>query len=91
MTTFSLSDSLLNDYVAMFQQLEPTEQAILLGKLTESTKKEPNDRFPVYYLPKPENAPPFEELCGSWQDDRSAEEIIEDLRRSRTRNREVNL
>ena len=96
MTTLSLSDSLLNDYVAMFQRLESKDQAILLDTLAESTKKDSvridqNDKFPVYYFPKPENAPPFEELAGSWDDERSAEEIIEDLRQSRHRTREVNL
>ena len=96
MTTLSLSDSLLNDYVAMFQRLESKDQAIPSDTLAESTKKDSvqidqNDKFPVYYFPEPENAKTLEELAGAWDDERSAEEIIEDLRRSRHRTREVNL
>lgn len=98
MATFPLSNPLLNDYIVMFQQLEPNDQTILLDRLDQlSAKKEtplpinPNDQYPVYYLPEPENDLTFEELAGSWEDDRSAEEIIEDLRQSRTWNWEVNL
>ena len=97
MSTHSLSDSILDGYVALFTQLEPQDQTILLDKLAESSKensapKQRHTEIPdMYYLPKPENAPPFEELAGSWDDERSAEEIIEDLRRSRHRTREVNL
>ena len=93
MTTLRLSDSLLDGYVALFTQLESRDQTILLNKLTKSTnrdvlvrKKPGNDISKVVFLPKPPNAPSFEELCGAWQDDRSAEEIIEDLRCSRTTN-----
>jgi len=96
MSTLHLSDTLLDGYVALFQQLAPKDQTILLGALTESAQSshpvlEKQDDFPVYYLPKPLDARPFEELCGGWEDDRSAEEIVEDLRQSRTRTREVNL
>ena len=45
----------------------------------------------MVYLPKPPNAPSFEELAGSWIDDRSAEEIVADLRRSRTPNLRVSI
>jgi len=54
--------------------------------------KRPSDPIPTAYrLPEPENALTLAELAGSWDDDRPAEEIIRDLRMSRTRNREVNL
>ena len=39
MSTLHLSDSLLDGYVALFRQLEPRDQTILLNKLTESTEK----------------------------------------------------
>jgi len=97
MTTLHLSDSLLDGYVALFTQLEPQDQTILLNKLTESSKNNSvsqrrNTEIPgMYYLPEPENAKTLEELAGSWDDERTAEEIIEDLRRSRCRTREVNL
>jgi len=98
MTTLRLTDSLLEGYVALFRQLESKDQTILLDTLTESAEKRPSipakrgGNIPdVYFLPKPVDAPPFEELCGSWQDDRSAKEIVEDLRKSRTRTREVHL
>jgi len=98
MSTLHLSDSLLDGYVALFRQLEPKDQTILLNKLAESAEKRSSipakrgSNIPeVYFLSKPADAPPFAELCGSWQDDRSAEEIIEDLRKSRIRTREVNL
>ena len=56
-------------------------------KMTDLENVTPPKNIPeMYFLPKPPNAPSFEELAGSWEDDRSAEEIIEDLRRSRTPN-----
>lgn len=97
MSTLHLSDTLLDIYVTLFQQLEPQDQTILLNTLTGSVKKnfsemiDQNDKYPVYHIPKPVDAPAFEELAGSWEDDRSADEIMEDIRQSRTRNREVNL
>ena len=89
MSTQHHSDALIDDYVARFAQLGPQDQAILLDRLTESRKEigSPQKKIPeMYFLPKPPNALSFEELAGSWEDDRSAEEIIEDLRRSRTPN-----
>jgi hypothetical protein len=41
MSTLHISDTLLDGYVALFQQLAPSDQAILLDKLMEPTK---NDR-----------------------------------------------
>jgi hypothetical protein len=98
MSTLHISDTLLDGYVALFQQLTPTDRVILLNKLTEavttdvpvsdSPLEQRNDRIPdVVYLPKPPNDLSLEELAGSWIDDRSAAEIVEDLRRSRTLNR----
>ena len=49
-------------------------------------KDQDDDVSEMYFLPEPENPRTLDELCGAWQDDRSAEEIIEDLRRSRTPN-----
>jgi len=98
MSTLHLSDSLLDGYVALFRQLEPRDQTILLNKLAESTEKRStipakrgNNIPDVYFLPKPENALTLEELAGSWGDERTAEEIVADVRASRTRAREVNL
>ena len=89
MSTLHLSDTLLDGYLALFDQLAPRDQTILLNKLTETVKGHntlPKNFPEKIFLPKPPNAPSFEELCGAWEDDRSAEEIIEDLRRSRTPN-----
>ncbi|MCL2624154.1 MAG: hypothetical protein FWD31_10865, partial [Planctomycetaceae bacterium] len=41
MSTLHLSDTLLNGYVALFTQLGPQDQTILLNKLTESIKEAP--------------------------------------------------
>jgi len=89
MSTQQRSDTLIDDYVAQFAQMGLRDQKKLLSRLTESIKEDnpPPKNIPeMYFLPKPPNAPSFEELAGSWEDDRSAEEIIEDLRRSRTPN-----
>ena len=89
MPTLHLSDTLLDGYVALFAQLEPRDQTILLNRLAKSVQENdntPRDIPEMYFLPKPPNAPSLEELAGSWEDERSAEEIIEDLRRSRTPN-----
>ena len=89
MSTLQLPDALIDDYITRFLQLEPQVQTIILNKLTESVKE--NDFVPKgipdrFFHPEPENPMTLEELAGSWQDDRSAEEIIEDLRRSRSPN-----
>jgi len=89
MPTQHLSDSLIDDYVARFAQLGPQDKTILLNRLTESIKENPPPKTNIpekIFLPEPENALSLEELAGSWEDDRSTEEIIEDLRRSRTPN-----
>ena len=90
MSTQHHSESLIDDYIARFAQLGPQDKTILLNRLMAESIKEPppqKTNFPEkIFLPKPPNAPSFEELAGSWEDDRSAEEIIEDLRRSRTPN-----
>jgi len=89
MPTLHLSESMIEDYIAKFAQFGPRDQVILLNRLRESVKEKntlPKNFPEKIFLPKPPNAPSFEELCGSWEDDRSAEEIIEDLRRSRTPN-----
>jgi len=89
LSTLQLSDSLVEEIVATIVRLAPRDQTILLNKLTETVKGHntlPKNFPEKIFLPKPPNAPSFEELCGAWEDDRSAEEIIEDLRRSRTPN-----
>ena len=51
------------------------------------------------HMPAPSAPPPsrelqlaiWEELAGSWEDDRSTEEIVDDIRASRTLGREVSL
>ena len=91
MPTLHLSDSLLDGYIALFDQLEPQDQTILLNRLTELIKKsmKVSQNIPEkIFLPEPANALSLEELAGSWDDDRSAEEIIDDIRRSRTPNRD---
>jgi TRAP-type C4-dicarboxylate transport system substrate-binding protein len=40
MSTLHISDTLLDGYVVLFQQLTPTDQAILLDKLMEPTKND---------------------------------------------------
>jgi hypothetical protein len=90
MSTLRLSDPLLEVYVALFRQLEPMDQTILLDTLTESTQRG-RDVPEIYFSPRPENALTLEELAGSWDDERTAEEIAADLRASRIRTREVNL
>jgi type II secretory pathway component PulL len=78
-----ISDSLLDNYVALFDQLNTKEQAVILNRLASTRNKDIPD---VVFLPEPENAWSLEELAGSWDDERSAEEIVADLRQSRTPN-----
>jgi len=92
MSTLQLSDTLLDDYVTLFTQLEQQDQTVLLDKLMESMRRDisisKNRDEDFYYLPEPANPKTLEELAGAWVDDRSAEEIIADLRQSRTPNRD---
>lgn len=80
---------------ALIGRLSPEEQAKLLAQLGVTEKKTPlrdGERAAVVHLPESTVPMSLEELAGSWEDNRSAEEIVEDLRRSRTPNRDrVNL
>jgi hypothetical protein len=98
MTTLRLSDPLIEGYVALFRQLEPKDQTILLDTLTETANRNPSisnkreGNIPgAYFLSEPENALTLEELAGCWEDERTTEVIVADLRSSRMRTREVNL
>jgi hypothetical protein len=84
MSTLSHSDSLLNDYVAMFQQLEPTEQVILLGKLNYSLEKTAD----------PAGVEAARQICGAWGGEENREDVEQMLRaiaENRTQEREVKI
>ena len=94
MSTLHLSDSLLDGYVAMFRQLAPKDQTILLDALAGSAGKKtftsPNGKVLVegedfYYLPAPPGSPSFEEVCGAWADDPEIIGIFEELHRKKNR------
>ncbi len=90
MSTLHLSDTLLDGYVALFDQLGPKDQAILLNKLTESTKNAPQPPAhtpTVVYLSEPANAPSLDELAGSWDFDETPELTAHRTRGVRTQNR----
>lgn len=66
-------------------KLNDKDKLILIKVLTESvtaSNKEENTKSKAQML---------EELCGSWQDNRTTAEIIADIRAARTSNKEIEL
>ncbi len=67
----------VNSYFRFMKNWDNESKKDLIIKLTESIGKESKQKYD------------FSSCFGAWKDDRSAEEIIEDLRNDRVNNREI--
>ena len=76
MSTLTLNDTSLNRYLRVLQGFDKATKKKLIKRLLESLEEK-----------NPEKNP--NELFGAWQDNRSAEEIIEDIYKARTASRPI--
>ena len=87
MPTLHLSDSLLNDYIAKFAQMELRDQTILLTKLVESIKENivipGNMPEKVFLYEKPADPTGVEaakRLFGVWSGEENRDDVEQMLR-----------
>jgi hypothetical protein len=76
MSTLHLSDALLDDYVALFQQLTPKDQTVLLNALTESANK----KFCLERVADPSGAEGARQVFGVWSGEENREDVEQMLR-----------
>jgi len=78
MRASEINSTFIDGYLRLLDNLSLSDKLDLISKLTESVKSD---------LSKNESA--FEKSFGAFQSEKSAEEIIEEIRCSRTFNREI--
>ena len=78
MKTIDANTTLIEGYLRLLNNLSPDNKLDLISKLSLSVKTDMTD--------KKKN---FKKSFGAFQSKKSAEEIIDDIRRSRTFNRQI--
>jgi hypothetical protein len=78
MKAIDINTTLIDGYLRMLENLSPSNKLDLISKLTQSVKTDITDRKKTFY-----------EAFGAWDSKKTAEEIIEEIRASRTINREI--
>lgn len=66
-----ISNKMLNKYFGYLKNLDISSKKKLILKLTESIENEPKKEFDL------------QSLFGAWEDDKSSDEIIKEIRSSR--------
>ena len=77
MKAIDINTTLIDGYMQMLDNLSPSNKLDLISKLTQSVKTDITDRKKTFY-----------EAFGAWESKKSAEVIIEEIRKSRTFNRQ---
>lgn len=78
METTSTNDTIIEGYVKLLDSLSPGSKLDLIARLTASIKSD------IEHKPSS-----FEEAFGAWQADETAEEIINNIRSSRSFTRQI--
>ena len=78
MKAIDINTTLIEGYLQMLDSLSPSNKLDLISKLTQSVKTDITDRKKSFY-----------EAFGAWDSKQTAEEIIEDIRKSKTFNRNI--
>lgn len=78
MKGLELSKQALDHYFKILNNFSTSTKKRLIVMLTESIEGE-----------EPQTSPKIDELYGAWQDDKSADEIVNEIKESRTYNREI--
>ncbi|MBI5214520.1 MAG: hypothetical protein HY960_02075 [Ignavibacteriae bacterium] len=78
MKAIDINTTLIDGYLRLLENLSPSNKLELISKLTLSVKKYNRDRNTIFY-----------EAYGAWESTETADEIIHEIRNSRTFNRQV--
>jgi hypothetical protein len=78
MKAIDIDTTLIDGYLRLLDNLSPSNKLDLISKLTLSVKTDISDRKNSFY-----------EAFGAWQSNQSDEQIVNDIRRSRVFNRQI--
>jgi len=78
MKTLDINTTLIDGYIRMLENLSPNIKLDLISKLTLSVKSDIIKKKQSFY-----------KAFGAWQSDDTAEELIENIRKSRKFNRQI--
>lgn len=78
MKTIDINTTLIEGYLQLLDNLSPNNKLDLISKLTLSVKTDIADKKKFFY-----------KAFGAWESKQSADEIIHDIRNSRTFNRQT--
>lgn len=78
MKAIDINTTLIDGYLRLLNNLSPSNKLDLISKLTLSVKSDITDRKKSFY-----------KAYGAWESKQSADQIINDIRNSRTFNRQI--
>ena len=78
MKAIDINTTLIEGYLRLLENLSPSNKLDLISKLTDSVKTDITDRKKHFY-----------KAFGAWESKQSADQIISDIRNSRTFNRQI--
>jgi len=78
MKTIDINNTLIEGYLQLLDNLSPNNKLDLISKLTLSVKTDITDKKKSFY-----------KAFGAWESKKTADEIISDIRNSRTFNRQT--
>ena len=76
MSTIALSNMIVENHFRFLKNLDIASKKRLIVKLIET-------------IDKPQNTDKLDKLFGAWKDSRDADEIVDDIRKSRVNSREL--
>ena len=78
MKAIDINTTLIDGYLRLLDNLSPSNKLDLISKLTLSVKTDITDRKKFFF-----------KAYGAWESKQSADQIISDIRNSRTFNRQI--
>ena len=78
MKAIDINTTLIDGYIRLLDNLSPSNKLDLISKLTLSVKTDITDRKKSFY-----------KAYGAWESKQTADQIISDIRNSRTFNRQI--
>lgn len=78
MKAIDINTTLIEGYLRLLENLSPSNKLDLISKLTLSVKTDVTDKKKSFY-----------KAFGAWESKQPADEIIDDIRNSRTFNRQI--